>query len=146
VRPTVSEQLEGTARILREVVAPAVEGAYPADILAGLIATLDALARGWPDVPAFLAWDAARALELLDGVAPELTEDLREALGRVASEAPDALDVRALEAHHAKARALLADAVAAGAPPGLASALAGHARERAARYPVQAEQRMPGQR
>jgi hypothetical protein len=146
VRPTVSEQLEGTARILREVVAPAVEGAYPADVLAGLIATLDALARGWPDVPAFLAWDAARALELLDGVAPELGDDHRAALRRVASETPDALDVRALEAHHERARALLADVVAAGAPPALASTLAGHARDRAGRYPLQAEQRMPGQR
>ena len=147
MRPTVSEQLAGTARILREVVAPAVDGAYPADILGGLAATLDALAGGWADVPSFLAWDAERTIGLLADVATDLDEGHRARLDAVSAEEPDdARDVRGLEAHHARARSLLADVVASGPPEALGAALADHARERAARYPLTAVQRMPGQR
>jgi hypothetical protein len=146
VRPSVTEQLAGTARILRDVIAPAVDGAYPADILAGLVATLDALAAGWAEVPAYLAWDTARTLELLEAVAQALPEGQRGALREVASEEISALDVRALEAHHARARAVLADVVAAGPPPALVHPLAEHARARAARYPLDVAHRMPGQR
>jgi hypothetical protein len=142
----VSEQLSGAARILRDVISPAVDGAYPADILAGLVATLDALAAGWADVPAYLGWDAARTIEILEAAATALPEAQRSALRDVASEDVAALDIRGLEAHHARARAVLAEVVAAGPPPALAHALAGHARERAARYPLHVAQRMPGQR
>ncbi len=146
MRPTVSEQLEGAARILREVVAPAVDGDYPADILGGLIGALDALAAGWADVPAFLAWDSASTLELLGAVVTELDDERRAELHAAASARVDNLDVHALEAHHATVRALLADVVAAGAPPALTAPLADHARQRASRYPLSAVQRMPGQR
>jgi hypothetical protein len=142
----MSEQLAGAGRILREVVAPAVSGAYPADILAGLVATLDALAAGWADVPAFMVWDAARTVEMLEAAAPELTEANRSALRDAASDDVSAFDLRALEAHHARVRAVLADVVASGAPPALVRAFGEHARQRAERYPLDVAHRMPGQR
>jgi len=144
VRPDVSEQLAGAARILRDVVAPSVSGAYPADILAGVIATLDAVATGWADVPAFLAWDAAATLALLDAVGDDLAEEHGAARLALAAERPGP-DVRAVAAHHTRVRALLADVVTAGPPPALVAPLAAHARERAARYPLDAAQRMPGE-
>ena len=58
MRPTITEQLDGLRRILEEVVAPEVKDPYPADILAGVCATLETLAVGWSEVPAFLRWDA----------------------------------------------------------------------------------------
>ena len=133
MRPDVSEQLTGITRILEDVVVPDVEGAYPADVLDGVIATLDALAAGWLDVPAFLAWDARESAALLDAAGitvPDLPGDRCD------------YDVRALQAYHAEVRALLAAHVA----DVDGDALAAHLRARAERYPIKATQRMPGQR
>jgi hypothetical protein len=58
MRPTFTEQLDGVRRILVEVVAPEVTAAYPADVLAGAIATLETLAGAYDEVPRFLRWDA----------------------------------------------------------------------------------------
>lgn len=131
MRPSVTEQLAGITRILEDVVVPAVDETYPADVLDGVIATLQALADGWIDVPAFLAWDAQASAALLApiGVAPPAPP-------------ADPYDLRALEAHHAAVRGLLAEHAAA-IP---ADALAAHLRARAERYPIKVTQRMPGQR
>jgi hypothetical protein len=112
VRPSVSEQLDGLRRILQEVVAPELTDPYPADILAGVCATLETLAAGWSEVPAFLRWDAEAASQILSEVlsadAPKLDESLavqvREAL---ASPLPDPADFTALQAHHRQIRAAL---------------------------------------
>lgn len=65
MRPTVPEQLDGIARILSEVVAPEVGAPYPADVLAGAVGTLRTLAAAHAELPAFLAWDADRTVEVL---------------------------------------------------------------------------------
>lgn len=123
MRPTVEEQLRGVARILREVVAPAVDGDYPSDMVRDAAATLDLVAKGWSDVPAYLAWDAARSAELL------------RAAGIDAPRPPDdPYDIAALAAHHEAVRALLADHIDE-LPQ---SATVAHFRERAARYPIKA--------
>jgi hypothetical protein len=143
MRPTVSEQLDGIGRILREVVLPVVDDAYAADVLVGVLATVETLASGWADVPAYLAWDAQRTLDLL-AAASALDERHRAALTAVLADPPaDPTDLRALERHHARVRALLADVAAAGTAPDEVSA---HMRERAERYPLAVAQRMPGQR
>ena len=54
MRPTVSEQLDAIRRALVDVVAPEVTDAYAADVLAGVLATLETLADTWADVPSFL--------------------------------------------------------------------------------------------
>jgi hypothetical protein len=146
VRPTVGEQLAGVARILADVIAPAVHDPYPADVLGGLIATVDALADAWTEVPAFLAWDAGRTIAVLSALGDRLDAETRQALGALGDGgARDPLDIRALEDRHRALQALLADAVAAGLPADDAARVAAHLRERAERYPVVATQRLPGQ-
>jgi len=147
VRPNVSEQLAGVARILADTVAPALVDPYPADILGGLIATLDALAVSWADVPAYLAWDAGETMALLTDASPALDAEQRGRLATLAgAPARDPLDLRALEDHHRAVLELLADVIAAGPPPDATPRIAAHLRERATRFPVVAAQRMPGQR
>lgn len=128
MRPDVSEQLNGMRRVLQDVVAPEVDG-YPLDILDGVMSTLDALAASWADVPAFLRWDAGEMVRLLDG-------------HEVPPEPDDALDIRALEAWHARLRWLLQERV----PELLGEELTAHLKARAERFPIRPETRMPGQR
>src|SRR5437879_287058 len=78
-------------RVLQDVVAPELDGAYPRDILDGVISTLDALAVSWMDVPAFLRWDADEMERLLAGHDVPPPPD-------------DRLDLRALEVWHAQLR------------------------------------------
>jgi hypothetical protein len=147
VRPTVGEQLAGVARILAEVIAPMVQDPYPADVLGGLIATVHALAAAWTEVPGYLAWDAGEMAALLSALGNRLDADRRRTLAALAQDdGGDPFDIRALEDRHRALQALLADALAAGLPAGDAARVAAHLRERAARYPVNAIQRMPGQR
>ena len=146
MRPTVSEQLAGAARILAEIIAPAVHDPYPADVLGGLIATLDAIAAAWAEIPAYLAWDADKMISVLSALGDGLDADRRHTLAALADDADrDPLDIRALEGRHRALLGLLADAVASGLPPDETRRVAAHLRERAARYPVVATQRMPGQ-
>jgi hypothetical protein len=146
MRPTVTEQLAGLRRILDDVVAPAVEGVYPADVLAGVLAALDALASGWADVPSFLAWDIDASMELLRAAA-EHDAALAAQVRALEADAPrDVLDLRALEEHQARVRTALAGVAPALAAGPLAERLAIHLRARVDRYPICAAQRMPGQR
>jgi hypothetical protein len=116
VRPSVTEQLNGLRRILDEVVAPELQDPYPADILAGVCATLETLAAGWARVPAFLIWDAEATTALLADLpemaatelGPRLATDIA---AHLESPIPDASDVPAVEAHHREARALLERAI-----------------------------------
>ena len=132
MRPTPSEQLRGIRQVLADVVAPEVTHAYPADVLAGAMATLDLLADAWPEVPAFLRWDA---------------EETARMLALVSIEAPpppdDPLDLAALEGHTVAVRALLEQHMAAVLDDPVArSAAVAHVRERSDRYPLAA--RHPG--
>jgi hypothetical protein len=146
MRPTVSEQLEGLRRILDDVVAPAVDGAYPADVLAGVAAALDALAAGWAEVPAFLAWDVDETMAVLRAAAdddPRVAERVR---GLDVAAPDDPLDVRAWEAHQARVRGALAAVAPSLADGPLAERLAAHLRARVDRFPIRVAPRMPGQR
>jgi hypothetical protein len=100
MRPTVPEQLAGIRSVLAEVVAPVVADAYVADVLDGLLVTLDLLADAWADVPAFLRWDAAETAAVL---------------GLLGDEVPpppeDPLDLAALREHHRELRGRLERAV-----------------------------------
>ena len=147
MRPTIGEQLSGVARILAEVIAPALDDPYPADIIGGLIATLDAIAAAWADVPAYLAWDADETLAVLAAAAADLDDAHREALDALTrGRTGEVPDIRNLEDRHRAVRALLADVVAAGLPPAVERRVAAHLRDRAERYPLVVAQRMPGQR
>jgi hypothetical protein len=144
MRPTVSEQLEGLRRILDDVVAPAVDGLYPADVLGGVLASLDAIAAGWAEVPSFLVWDAYESLELLRAAAND-ADTLARVRALDAAAPSDALDLHAVEEHHARVRATLAAAAPSIAIGPLADRLAAHLRARVDRYPIRVVHRLPGQ-
>jgi hypothetical protein len=152
VRPDVGEQLDGLRRILEEVVAPELHDPYPADILAGVCATLETLSSGWRAVPAFLQWDAEMSAALLRQVLTspvELDHALHEEIRTVVLEdPPDATDLTALEARHVRVRQALADAIQVIMEQDelreSRTYLAAHLRERAERYPLKAVWRPAG--
>jgi hypothetical protein len=114
MRPSVTEQLEGLARILAEVIAPEVEAPYAAEMLGGVIGSLDSLKTAWATVPAFLLWDIASTEAVLAAALPVLAEDLfAEISALVADAAGDTLDWSALEIRQVRLRELLARAVPA---------------------------------
>jgi hypothetical protein len=129
VRPSVTEQLEGLRRILEEVVAPELADPYPQDILAGVCATLESIAAGWQQVPAFLDWDARASAALVAHVDQDF----------VATPA-DPLDIADLEVRHRESRAALEKAIPIIAERDdlgeLRTQLAAHFRERNSRYPL----------
>ncbi len=126
MRPTVSEQLSGAARLLSEVVGPEIDDPYVGDVLAGVVTTLELLAEGWTQVAAFLVWDIEATRRVLELVG---VEDLPAA--------GDPLDVAALQNRHTRVRALLERAMPdVGAHPEARTAVAALFRERADRYPI----------
>lgn len=152
MRPTISEQLGGMRRVLAEVVAPEVTGAYPADMLRGVLATLEMLERSWTRVAPFLAWDNERTEALLRAIAPLVDRSFAARIDATLGDVPtDVLDVDALDARNTELRALLADAVpklAAAEPDTPAAAVyadvRNHLRERVERFPLSASAPMPG--
>jgi hypothetical protein len=100
MRPTVTEQLRGIGRVLAETVAPHVDDEYAAEVLAGLLTTLDLLADAWSEIPGFQRWDI------------EATSEVLVSAGRRVPPGPvDPFDLAALEAHHRDVRSALEAAV-----------------------------------
>jgi hypothetical protein len=126
MRPDVTEQLRGIRQVLTDVVAPHVADPYPADVLAGALATLDVLADAWAEVPRFLCWDSAATGHVL-----------RLAGLRVPPMPDDLLDLAALAAHHEELRGLLEAAMPTVlAHDGARAAAVQLFRDRAERYPL----------
>lgn len=152
MRPDVSEQLDGLRSILERIVAPELKDPYPADILAGVCATLETLSAGWRKVPGFLQWDAEMSAALLRevlaadvGLDDAVDTRVREI---VLADPPDAANLAALEARHLQARQALADVIPtimdADELRELRTYLTAHLRERAERYPLKAVWRPAG--
>jgi len=150
LRPTVSEQLAGMRRILVEVVAPEVHGAYPADMLRGIVANLEMLESSWARVAPFLAWDNAETTRVLRDVQTcvdgTLAPRIQAALGEPE---PDPLAADALEARNTQLRELLAEAIPllASGGPGCDepyTAVRTHLRDRIERFPLTLSAPMPG--
>jgi hypothetical protein len=155
MRPNISEQLDGLRRILAEVVAPDVQDPYPADILAGVIASLDGIGRAWYEVPLYLHWDSEATAEILASALPVFPRHLAAAVhaaaggdlavraaagGDLAAPQATPFDLGALEQRHQRMRAALALAVPAIlADPELApvrTRMVQLFRERAQRFPL----------
>ncbi len=148
MRPSLSEQLDGLARILDEVVGPHLDDPYAADILDGAGATLRALATAWHQVPAYLRWDTEVTAELLRAARPHLDPALGDRIDEALSSPPsDPLDVLGLESAQVEWRALLAESVPAlGSGAGAADVrrrIADHMLERAERFPIVVAHRPP---
>lgn len=139
MRPTVTEQLAGLRRILADVVAPQIAQPYPAEILAGVVASLGALESAWPALPAFLRWDCESTAAVLGAALPIVDTTLAAEVSAAAAEAAtDPLDITALELRQRHLRGLLARAAPAiMTDPGCSAygLMAALMRERAERYP-----------
>jgi hypothetical protein len=150
VRPTVSEQLAGVRRILAEVIAPEVTGAYPVDMLRGVLANLEMLERSWANVGPFLSWDNKGTEVVLRATAPLVAGELSTRIGACLSAAPtEDADVLALDAHNIALRGLLAEAVPELAAGGertdaVYADVRDHLRARIERFPFTMNAPMPG--
>ena len=138
MRPTVEEQLQGTCRILEDVVAPCVADPFARTILDGLVANLRMLTGALPAVPGFLRHDNLATLRLLaslrPGLAPELAARIDQAM---AEPEPDVADGSAQDERNRMLRDMLAAAVCAdGLTPDMHRAIVQHMTERASRVPM----------
>lgn len=138
MRPSVEEQLQGSCRILEDVVAPCVTDPLARTLLDGVVANLRMLTAALPGVAPFLREDnqatSQLLLQLSGSVSPELAE--RVALALHAPE-PDAADTAALDAHNHLLRALMAEAVcSAQLKPEQHRAIVAHMSARASRMPM----------
>ena len=138
MRPTVEEQLQGTCRILEDVVAPCVADPFARTILDGLIANLRMLTDALPAVPGFLRHDNMATLRLLsnlrDALAPGLAERIDQAM---AVPEPDVADGQAQDERNRLLRELLAAAVCSeGLTSDMHRAIVQHMTERASRVPM----------
>lgn len=70
MRPTITEQLQGAARVLRDVVAPHVTDANAAEQLGHATVALDALAAGWDRYAATVLTDLHELEALLADLDP----------------------------------------------------------------------------
>ncbi|MEY4212279.1 MAG: hypothetical protein RL458_504 [Pseudomonadota bacterium] len=138
MRPDMGEQLEGTCRILEQVVAPCVNDPFARTILDNLVANLRMLVGAMPGVAAFLRDDnqasAALLATLQATLSPELAQRVADTL---AKPAPDAADSKALDIRNTALRALLSEAICSpGLTPSHHQAIRRHLSERAARVPM----------
>jgi hypothetical protein len=150
MRPTISEQLAGVRRILTDVIAPEVTGAYPVDMLRGVLANLEMLEQSWTNVGPFLAWDNAGTERVLGHAAPLVDDALCARIqGALVAAPTDAADVDALDTHNTVLRELLAEVIPTLASGGEATAdvyaqVRAHLRERINRFPLSMNAPMPG--
>lgn len=138
MRPNVGEQLQGTCRILEQVVAPCVNDPFARTILDNLVANLRMLTGALPAVAAFLRADNEASSQLLVMLQPALSRELALRITDTLSKpAPDPTDSQALEVMNTELRAVLAEAICS---PGLNAlhhqAIRRHLGERAARVPM----------
>lgn len=124
MKPTVTEQLQRTAQVLREVVAPHVNDAEARRVTESAIAGLEMLVDAWPRVLPFLIWDNAEMSRLLQdrGVQVTAFDD-------------DPLNVDSNDQHNDYLRGLLETCLLDQAQEVDAELMA-HLEQRARRYPL----------
>ena len=138
MRPTVQEQLQGTCRILENVVAPCIGDPFARTILDGLVANLRMLSGAVPALTGFQRHDNQATLRLLstlrDALAPALAARIDQALS-VAE--PDVADAQAQDERNRLLRELLATSVCSeDLTPDMHRAIVQHMAERASRMPM----------
>ena len=136
MRPTVTEQLRDTRRILNDVVLPHIADGYAAQIASLALTNLEMLEGAWAKVLPFLHWDNAGALALLASLRGEISPELASAVARAAGAPPcDPYDMQALQARNEALQTLVHRAIGECGPGGR-EAIRAHLLERTARYPL----------
>lgn len=138
MRPTVEEQLQGTCRILENVVAPCVVDPFARTILDGLVANLRMLTVAVPAVAGFVHHDNEATLRLLAALREELAPALAARIVQaMAAPQPDVANGPAQEERNRLLRELLAAAVcSAGLTPEMHRVIVQHMTDRASRVPM----------
>jgi hypothetical protein len=138
MRPSIEEQLQGTCRVLENVVAPCVNDPMARTMLDGLIANLRMLISAYPAVPGFLRQDNENTVQLLATLASSLPAELTSRVADILKmPEPDPVDVAALDARNASLRELLAQAVCIeGLSADHQRAILQHMSKRASRVPM----------
>jgi len=138
MKPDVGEQLQGTCRILEQVVAPCVTDPFARTILDNLVANLRMLTGALPAVAPFLRADNQVTVRLLATLQPVLPAELSNRIGETLMRPePDVADSAALDARNTAVRVILAESICS---PGLApahhEAIRRHLSNRAAQAPM----------
>lgn len=141
MRPTISEQLRQTARLLEDVVAPDLTSEYSARVLRGLVKNLRMLETSWDQVVPFLQWDNEETSKLLDASTHIVPAALAARLAARPSELPDPLDACAVQKHNYTIRGLLSEAISEIDPASdhdssVRNAITTHLKKRTSRYPM----------
>ncbi|SCW33716.1 hypothetical protein SAMN02927924_00021 [Sphingobium faniae] len=136
MRPTISEQLRETRRIMNDVIAPNLHDGYSAQILEKLLSNLGMLERCWANVAPFLAWDNEQAFAMLEAICSGVSADLAQGIDRVRQDAAgDPFDMQALEDRNTRIQALLQRAIRECGPDDHRK-IQVYLMERTARYPM----------
>lgn len=136
MRPTISEQLRETRRIMNDVIAPNLHDGYSVQILEKLLSNLGMLERCWVNVAPFLTWDNEQARAALDAVKPGVGADLAREIDRVQQDASaDPFDMQAMEDRNTALQGLLQQAIRECRPDDHRQIQA-YLMERTARYPM----------
>lgn len=133
MRPTISEQLRETRRILGDTLLPQLADSYAAQILKKALANLEMLESAWPDVVPFLHWDNQAMAALLGEV--EVSGALTEAIGQATLSECEPCDAGALHSRNESLNALVERAIGE-CGPGDRRRIQAHLLERTARYPM----------
>lgn len=108
MRPTLTEQISGSCRILETVVAPQVSGTPAARALEEVTRALNLIGERWVDVLPFLLWDNSETRQLLTDGALLLEPTERTHIQHVlASPNPTTWDAAAVEARNVALRGAL---------------------------------------
>lgn len=113
MRPTVSEQLRETRRIMNDVILPELPEGYSRQIFDKLMSNLLVVEHCWSRVVPFLKWDNDAARRTLEAVKDQVGPDLSGEIAALGSDdAGDADDVDLLQRGNARLQALVQRAVA----------------------------------
>jgi len=136
MRPTISEQLHETRRILQGVLASNDIDGYSAQITAMALSNLEMLEASWDKVLPFLRWDNDMALRLLQEMRGSLSPDLSNAIAQETQRAPtDALDASAQQKRNESIQELVVRVIEEGDADSLRHIHA-YLLERTSRYPM----------
>ncbi|MEU7811772.1 hypothetical protein [Pseudonocardia sp. NPDC049154] len=136
MRPTITEQLEGTCAVLERVVAPEVAGTPAAEVLRGLVRNLRTLGESWTaDLP-FQHWDIRETGALLERLSAVVPGPLAQRIASVGLD-PDPIDAVAVDTRAIELRGLLSEAVRVmDTDTPEHAAVVAHLTERTRRYPL----------
>lgn len=139
MRPTVTEQLRGCARLLDEVVAAEVAGSEAEQVVAEVVRNLRMIESSWTQVLPFLWWDNEATLTILTS-ARNVPGDIAARIEAARQNPlPEAWDVTAVEARNDVLRELLSEVITtldSAADDALHRTIREHLMTRAKRYPM----------